>query len=129
VILAFGNFPNGATPYGTPILDSSGNLYGTTYQGGTANLGVVFKLGASGYQVLYNFMGKRRGQSLCRRHARFDRQPLRHHLQWRSGERGRGLQGESVGTRAGDGPFGNLSGARNRAPLDTFARMKLDSAS
>jgi uncharacterized repeat protein (TIGR03803 family) len=57
VILSFGNFPSGATPYGTPILDASGNLYGTTYQGGAANLGVVFKLGTSGYQVLYSFMG------------------------------------------------------------------------
>ena len=38
VIHSFGNFSNGANPYGTPTRDSSGNLYGTTYQGGAANL-------------------------------------------------------------------------------------------
>jgi len=40
VIHTFGNFPNGANPYGTPIRDAAGNLYGTTYQGGAANEGV-----------------------------------------------------------------------------------------
>jgi uncharacterized repeat protein (TIGR03803 family) len=38
------------------IRDSTGNLYGTAYQGGTANQGVVFKLDtANNYTVLYNF--------------------------------------------------------------------------
>jgi uncharacterized repeat protein (TIGR03803 family) len=57
VIHTFGDFTKGASPYGALIRDSSGDLYGTTYQGGTANLGTVFKLGASGYQVLYSFRG------------------------------------------------------------------------
>jgi len=34
-----GQFPNGAL-----VLDTQGNLYGTTYQGGAANSGLVFKL-------------------------------------------------------------------------------------
>src|SRR5579871_299948 len=57
VIHTFGNFPKGATPYGTLIRDNSGNMYGTTYEGGSANLGVVFKLDKAGYQVLYSFKG------------------------------------------------------------------------
>jgi uncharacterized repeat protein (TIGR03803 family) len=57
VIHAFGNFPNGANPYGTLARDPSGNLYGTTYQGGAANLGVVFKAGNAGFQVLHSFKG------------------------------------------------------------------------
>jgi len=57
VIHTFGNFPNGANPYGTLIRDAAGNLYGTAYQGGAANLGVVFRLGAGGYKVLHSFLG------------------------------------------------------------------------
>jgi uncharacterized repeat protein (TIGR03803 family) len=34
----------GSNPVGTLVLDSSGNLYGTTEAGGTNNAGVVFKL-------------------------------------------------------------------------------------
>jgi len=58
VIHSFGNFPYGANPYGTLIRDADGNLYGTTYEGGAADLGVVFKLDASGhYHLLYSFRG------------------------------------------------------------------------
>ena len=59
--------PNGATPYGgQPIFDSAGNLYGTTYSGGsstncTGGCGLVWKLTRSGnswsQQVLYTFTG------------------------------------------------------------------------
>lgn len=51
----------GAFPYGGVVVDESGNLYGTTTQGGLYNGGVVFKLTptASGYAitVLHNFQG------------------------------------------------------------------------
>lgn len=54
----------GASPDGTLIVDSSGNFYGTTTQGGTYNAGVVFKLDASsGYAetVLHEFTGNPTG--------------------------------------------------------------------
>ena len=64
VIHSFANFPHGASPYGTPIRDAAGNLYGTTNQGGRANAGVVFQLDASGHQgVLYSFTGGADGGS------------------------------------------------------------------
>lgn len=52
----------GAYPQGV-ILDASGNLYGTTYAGGTGcNCGVVFKLAPSGRQaVLHAFSGQTDG--------------------------------------------------------------------
>jgi uncharacterized repeat protein (TIGR03803 family) len=50
---------DGASPYGGPVLDSSGNLYGTTYAGGTFGSGNVYRLEPSGsswkYSSLYNF--------------------------------------------------------------------------
>ena len=49
----------GAYPYGAPILDSSGNLYGTTQCGGTGGGGTIFELSpntvAWGHKTLYNF--------------------------------------------------------------------------
>ena len=48
---------DGANPNGV-ILDSAGNLYGTTNQGGPGNTGTVFKLDAAGKEtVLYTFTG------------------------------------------------------------------------
>jgi uncharacterized repeat protein (TIGR03803 family) len=57
------NFTNkgkdGATPYGGPILDGEGNLYGTTYLGGIVGAGSVYRLSPNGssweYTSLYSF--------------------------------------------------------------------------
>ena len=58
VIHSFRYFPQGAAPYATLIRDQSGNLYGTTNQGGVYAAGAVFVLAPSGaYTVLYSFTG------------------------------------------------------------------------
>ena len=50
---------DGASPYGGPALDPSGNLYGTTYTGGIYGSGSVYRLSPSGsswkYKSLYSF--------------------------------------------------------------------------
>jgi uncharacterized repeat protein (TIGR03803 family) len=49
---------DGQYPYAPLVRDAAGNLYGTTQYGGTANLGVVFKLSATGTEtVLHSFTG------------------------------------------------------------------------
>jgi uncharacterized repeat protein (TIGR03803 family) len=56
---------DGATPYGGPILDKAGNLYGTTYLGGKYGSGSVYELSPNGatwtYQSLYSFKGNKDG--------------------------------------------------------------------
>jgi uncharacterized repeat protein (TIGR03803 family) len=50
--------PDDGNPSARVIQDSAGNFYGTTYYGGTAKAGVVYRLDTTGhYTVLYNFMG------------------------------------------------------------------------
>src|SRR5258708_5164488 len=48
---------SGATPLSTLLVASDGVLYGTTYQGGTNNVGTVFKVNpdGSGYAILRVF--------------------------------------------------------------------------
>jgi uncharacterized repeat protein (TIGR03803 family) len=49
---------DGAAPFASLILDSSGNLYGTTYAGGAYGFGTIFKLTPTGQEtVLYSFIG------------------------------------------------------------------------
>ncbi len=67
---AFEGQPDGAFPYGGLIADRNGNLYGTTYYGGTNGAGAVFKLGPGPYAirgvkdtVLYSFQGGADGGS------------------------------------------------------------------
>jgi uncharacterized repeat protein (TIGR03803 family) len=57
---SFGNGTDGYFPYGGLILDSAGNLYGTTTQGGSFSKGTVFELsrqsnGQWKEKILYNF--------------------------------------------------------------------------
>ena len=48
--------PDGCNPNGDLAQDIAGNLFGTTYSGGSFGYGVVFKLDASGYEtVLHSF--------------------------------------------------------------------------
>lgn len=48
-----------ATPWGSLILDRSGNLYGTTYSGGAPNAGTIFRVSTDGssFEVVYSFGG------------------------------------------------------------------------
>lgn len=62
VLYSFRGGTDGATPYGGVIFDSAGNLYGTTWDGGSANKGTVFKLthnsdGIWSESVVYSFQG------------------------------------------------------------------------
>ncbi len=54
--------PDGSTPWGNLALDSKGNLYGTTQEGGSQGSGTVFKVTPAGVEtVLYSFCQ----QTLC----------------------------------------------------------------
>jgi uncharacterized repeat protein (TIGR03803 family) len=69
VLYNFAGKPDGANPFATPIFDSAGSLYGTTYSGGTNNQGTVYKLtkGPSGTwteQILCSFKGGSDGDQL-----------------------------------------------------------------
>jgi uncharacterized repeat protein (TIGR03803 family) len=58
VLYSFTGGADGANPYGGVVLDSSGNLYGTTYNGGASRAGVVYKVSPAGQEtVLYAFTG------------------------------------------------------------------------
>lgn len=55
---AGGSCPDGVNPDASLIRDGSGNLYGTTYDGGAFNWGTVFKVDTTGSEkVLYSFAG------------------------------------------------------------------------
>lgn len=62
-------FVNGPanTPFSGFVRDSSGNLYGTTVEGGAAGDGVIYELTAAGgswsQTILYNFLGQEDGRS------------------------------------------------------------------
>jgi uncharacterized repeat protein (TIGR03803 family) len=56
VLYSFTGKADGAAPYAGVVLDPSGNLYGTTRNGGAANDGVVYKVDTAGrFTVLYSF--------------------------------------------------------------------------
>ncbi len=49
---------DGCQPHAGVVLDAGGNIYGTTFFGGPADSGVVYKLDASGNEtILFNFLG------------------------------------------------------------------------
>ncbi len=62
LILASFSNTNGSAPVGDPLVDSSGNVFGTTETGGTSQCGVIYELvnnGGGSYTntTLYNFAG------------------------------------------------------------------------
>ena len=58
MLYAFTGGSDGGYPAAPLILDTAGNLYGTTVSGGTSESGAVFKLAPDGTEtVLYSFQG------------------------------------------------------------------------
>jgi uncharacterized repeat protein (TIGR03803 family) len=59
VVYSFAGVPDdGSDPTSGLVLDAQGNLYGTTYAGGTAGVGTVFKIDTTAKEtVLHNFAG------------------------------------------------------------------------
>jgi uncharacterized repeat protein (TIGR03803 family) len=57
VLYSFANNPDGANPrYATPVLDTKGNLYGTTEYGGAYGFGAVYEVTPSGTEtILHSF--------------------------------------------------------------------------
>jgi uncharacterized repeat protein (TIGR03803 family) len=62
VLYAFKGGADGGEPYAGLLLDNSGNLYGTTYAGGSFNKGTVFTVDTNAKEsVLHSFGAKRDG--------------------------------------------------------------------
>jgi uncharacterized repeat protein (TIGR03803 family) len=62
VLYAFEGATDGKYPYAGLARDAKGNIYGTTYYGGTSGAGTVFRLGKAGKQkVLHSFTGGKDG--------------------------------------------------------------------
>ena len=53
VLYAFTGTPDGSYPIAPVIRDAAGNLYGSTFEGGTDGFGTVFKLSKGGNETLY----------------------------------------------------------------------------
>ena len=56
VIYSFANPPDAFKPQCNLVADAAGNMYGTTFSGGTNNLGAIFKVTSTGAEsVVYSF--------------------------------------------------------------------------
>jgi uncharacterized repeat protein (TIGR03803 family) len=60
ILYRFQGSPDGANPFGGLVADSSGDLYGTTFDGGSNGFGTVFELSPTGSEytesILYSFL-------------------------------------------------------------------------
>lgn len=67
VLYTFQGASDGENPYAGVIFDQAGNLYGATFQGGSAGGGTVFELSPSGegwsFSTLYAFQGGQYGNA------------------------------------------------------------------
>lgn len=68
ILYSFQGAPDGSFPYGALLFDAAGNLYGTTYYGGTNGLGAVYELSPSDVgewneTLLYSFKAGSDGNS------------------------------------------------------------------
>ncbi len=65
VLWNFGEGSDGVLPIGGVVFDSAGNLYGTTYLGGSSNDGIVYQLTPAGppwnENILHNYTGESDG--------------------------------------------------------------------
>ncbi len=61
LLYSFPGGQNGSTPYSGVTLDPAGNVYGTTFYGGSGTCGTVYEISPSGagwtHQVIYSFSG------------------------------------------------------------------------
>ena len=67
-LYAFQGQPDGSFPYGALLFDAAGNIYGTTYYGGSDGIGSIYKLTRSGggswtEEILYSFRTGQDGNS------------------------------------------------------------------
>ena len=63
VLHTFGASGDGLWPWAPVVRDAAGNLYGTTHNGGSADLGTVYKLDAAGNEtILHSFTNLADGQ-------------------------------------------------------------------
>lgn len=59
ILYSFANPPDAYGPQSSLVVDSAGNMYGTTFSGGANNLGAVFMVTPNGTEsVIYSFTGQ-----------------------------------------------------------------------
>lgn len=62
ILYAFGSPPDGASPQGAVALDAQGDVWGTTFAGGTDGFGTVFRISKKGAETLvHDFASYRDG--------------------------------------------------------------------